>query len=113
NGTLDPRPQCGWLLFAHDLVLHCTAQCSDGVALARQCRVGRQPSLDRKHAGWIKLTVVVGVDEQSELVGFARRQLVRRHDASEPTVSIKRRRARASRDITVPTGTPVISAMSR
>ena len=59
--------------------------------------------------GGIELAVDIGVEQQAVVshlsllpTGF-----------SAPSVSIRRSRARASRDITVPIGTPVISAISR
>ena len=67
--------------------------------------------LDLERMGRIELAVEIGVNEQARI----RRRS--RHDtppgASVPMRAISRRRARASRDITVPIGTLVTSAISR
>ena len=83
--------------------------CGDRIARARQ-RVGRQPPLEREHVGGIRLAVVIGVEQQRGWFGFAQGsvvmvRLVRSRRSSDC--------ARASRDITVPTGTSVTAAISR
>ena len=55
----------------------------------------------------VELAVAIGVHEQDRIVRHVR------HADSFPSCAISRRRARASRDITVPIGTPVTSAMLR
>ena len=87
-----------------------TPQRLDPLAFRRQRRVGRDPPLDCERIGGIELAVEQGMDEQAVVLFLGFRF---GHRSFVPIVSIRRRRARASRDITVPTGTPVTAAISR
>ena len=81
------------------------------VPLGRQRGIAGELPLHFERMGRIELAIDIGMDEQARI----RRRY--RHDtppgASVPRRAINRPRARASRDITVPIGTPVTSAISR
>ena len=83
----------------------------DAIPLGRQRGIAGKLPLHFERMGRIELAVDIGVNEQARI----RRR--NRHDASPgasvPRRAISRLRARASRDITVPIGTPVTSAISR
>ena len=69
--------------------------------------------LDRQHIDRIELAVHVGVEQEGRLGWRGRTWRGGGHGSPFPTVSTNLARARASRDITVPIGTPVTSAISR
>ncbi len=81
------------------------AQRHEARLLGGERGIGGQTLLEFQCMGGIELAVDIGVQPQA-IVG-------RGGHRSAPKVSIRRSRARASRDITVPMGTPVISAISR
>ena len=119
----DGRARCapktgGGLDTPEQAVRHCrgrqpladqASQCGDPVALGGQRRIGGQAALHLDGVDGIELAVEIGVHQQIRIVVCCRY----RHGASGPIVAIRRLRARANRDMTVPTGTPVISAISR
>src|SRR5438876_438585 len=75
------------------------------VALGRERRILLHAPLQRAGVGGVELAVHIGVDEQLFVVIH--------HCSSFLIMVISRCRARASRDITVPIGTPVTFAISR
>ena len=83
----------------------------DPFAFRRQRRIVRKLPLEFERVGRIELAVDIGVYEQARIGGRSC------HDpafsSSSASRCISRRRARASRDITVPIGTLVTSAISR
>jgi hypothetical protein len=71
------------------------------------CKRGavRKPPLEFQRMCRIQFAVHIGVEQQPIVI--------RCRHLSAPNIAITRPRARASRDITVPIGTPVIVAISR
>ena len=103
----DARAQRRRRGLGRQLVPQGLAQRLDARALGRERRVGGDARLDRQRIGRIELAVDGRMHQQPlAFVGCA-------GHFCTPIVSIRRRRARASRDITVPIGTPVTSAISR
>ena len=88
------------------------AQRFDALALGGERGIGGDLPFECERVGRVELAVDMRVDQQQILV-VARRFVCRRHGLSVPIDSIRRRRARASRDITVPIGTSVTCAISR
>src|SRR5262245_33317235 len=78
------------------------AQRLHAIAFRRQRRVHGDRAFKLERVSRIELAIHVGMYQQ--IVG---------HGSSTPRAAITRLRARASRDITVPIGTPVTPAMSR
>ena len=84
------------------------AQCDETGMGGGKRGVGGEALLELQRMGGIELAVHIGVEQQAVVSHVSLLPNV-----SAPNVSIKRSRARASRDITVPIGTPVTSAISR
>ena len=110
---LDPRLQMRGQRLARKLFAQHVAQRLDACALGGECGIARDLPFERKRVGRIEFTVDMRVDEQHGLVRVGRLVRGPGHGSFVPIISIKRRRARASRDITVPTGTSVTRAISR
>ena len=83
------------------------AQRDEPAIFGRQRRIGGELGLDLDHAGRVEFAVQGGVKEKRPV--FAPRV----SHARLPSCSISLARARASLDITVPTGAPIASAISR
>ena len=81
----------------------------DALALGGKSRIVRQALLHCEGVGRIKLVVQIGMDQQR---GFVVDHSTA-HESVLPMVLITWFRPRARRDITVPIGTPVTSAISR
>src|SRR5712691_12658710 len=79
------------------------------LAFDRQRRIVGKLALDLERVRRVELAIHIGVNEQARI----RRCHVAPPGLSVPMRSISRRRARASRDITVPMGTLVTSELSR
>src|SRR5262249_54127885 len=109
DGGLDPARETGRRAFARELLRDDVSQRLHAVAFGRQRRIVGELALDLERVGRVELAVEVGVNEQARI----RRCHAPPPGASVPIRSISRRRARASRDITVPMGTLVTSAISR
>src|ERR1700757_4804307 len=107
--SLDTYAQAGRRRFARQPLAYQALQGVDAFALGGERRIGRHPRLEGKCVGGVELAVYVGVDQAR---GIFRNHRAR-HDALLPMVLITWLRPRASRDITVPIGTPVTSAISR
>ena len=65
-----------------------------------------KPGFEAASLERVKLAVKIGIEKKLVVLGET-------HDASPQTASSSLRRARASRDITVPIGSSAISAMAR
>ena len=81
----------------------------DAVAFGGEHRIRGHAARHAERVGRIKLAVQIGMDQQHR-VDINRGK---RHVSFLPSAAINRRRARANRDITVPIGTSVTSAISR
>ena len=79
------------------------------VALGSKCRISRHTLLHCKRICRIELAIQIGMNQQH---GFFVDQRTA-HDTVFPIALITWFRPRARRDITVPIGTPVTSAISR
>src|SRR5262249_3722885 len=107
DGAPDTLPQAGRRRLGRQPLAQRLPQRLDAGALLRQRRVGRNALLERDRVGRIELAVDRGVHEQQvALLWTGAHRLA-------PIAWIRRWRARASRDMTVPTGTPVTPAISR
>ncbi len=87
-----------------DVFAHHATQRHDRRVTGCEFGLARNPFLERERARRVELAVGQRVDEK--------RVLVVAHDL-RPSVAISSARARARRDITVPMGAPVASAISR
>ncbi len=105
----DPAPELRRCSLVRQPISDQVAQCLRAVTLGRQRRIGRERALELERMRRIELSIEIAVHEQA-VVGVGRG---RNHGSSVLSVVIRRRRARASRDMTVPIGTPVTSAISR
>ena len=112
DGGFDPAREARRRCFAWKLLLNDAAQRLDPLALGGHRRLGGKAPLDLERMGGVELAVEIGVDEQGRVV-LRRSRHDRSFGSSVPMRAISRRRARASRDITVPIGTLVTSAISR
>ena len=93
--------------FARQALADHAAQRLDAVPLGSQFGLGRKSPLQLERVRGVELAVDIGVNEQARVFVCCG------HGLSVPMLAISRRRARASRDITVPIGTLVTSAISR
>src|SRR5215472_15928145 len=109
DGGFDPARETGRRAFARQLLGDDAPQRLHPLAFDRQRRIVGELALDLQRVGRVELAVHIGVDEQARI----RRCHVAPPGLSVPMRSISRRRARASRDITVPMGTLVTSEISR
>jgi hypothetical protein len=107
DGGLDPPGETRWRGLARQLIADQIAQGLYAIALGRQRGIVGDRALELERVRRVELAVEIGVDEQVVAGGCCC------HGSSTPKVAIRRRRARASRDITVPIGALVTWAMSR
>src|SRR6266849_6772752 len=104
-GARDARAQAGGRRGNRKLRAQRALQRLDAVALGRERRILLDARRERAGVGGVELAVDIGVDEQFFV-------FVHGHGSSLVIIVINRCRARASRDITVPIGTPVTLAIS-
>src|SRR5262245_33184137 len=112
EGSFYPRQQTRWQSFARQTVPQNLTQGLRASQLGGQYWISGDLSADRQRVGRIELTVHIGMNEQGSVIGGSRHTQVR-HQWSVLIASIKRRLVRANRDITVPMGMPMTSAISR
>jgi hypothetical protein len=110
--AFDARLQAGRRRRARKPLAQNPAQGVGVSELRGQQRIGGNLPADRECVRRIKLAVRIRVNQKRpRFAGIGAGHA--RHELSVLIASIMRRRARARRDITVPTGTAVTSAISR
>jgi len=103
----DPAHERGRRGFARQPFADHAAQRLDALPLGGEARGGGKLPLELEPVRRVELAVDIGMNQQARvLFGCA-------HGLSVPMLAISRPRARANRDITVPIGTLVTSAISR
>src|SRR5262245_43100920 len=112
EGSFYPRQQMRWHSLARQTVPQDLTQGLRASQLGGQYWISGDLPADRQRVGRIELTVHIGMNEQGSVIRGLRHTQVR-HQWSVLIVSIKRRLVRANRDITVPMGMPMTSAISR
>src|SRR2546422_10442131 len=112
SGARGPQPGCGLAgaleargrALARRLLRNRPPQRLDPLAFGCQRRIGGELPLDLERVSRIELAIDIGVNEQARIAGRCHQPPFA---SSVATRSISRRRARASRDMTVPMGTLV------
>src|SRR5262245_38003750 len=112
DGSFYPRQQMRVQSLAWQTLPQNLTQGLRASQLSGQYRISGDLSADRQRIGRIELTVHIGMNEQGSVIRGSRHTQVR-HAWSVLIASIKRRLVRANRDITVPMGMPMTSAISR
>ncbi len=106
---LDAPAQAGRWRFARQSSTDAPLQRIDALAFGGKDRVGGHTLFHRESVGGIELAIEIGMDGQDRI--FVKPGSG--HAALLPMALITWSRPRARRDITVPIGTPVTSAISR
>src|SRR5262252_7875735 len=95
--------------FPRQSLAHQTSEGLDALVFGCERRIARQACLHAERIGRVKFAVHIGVDSQRGIFEASGTH----HDDFLAMVFIIRVRPRASRDITVPIGTPVTCDISR
>ena len=106
---LDAPAQVGRRRFARQMLAHQPLQGVDALALGCKCRIGRHTLLHCECIHRVEFAIEIGMDGQE----WDLRRSWEGHDVLLPIGLDHWSRPRARRDITVPIGTPVTSAISR
>src|SRR5262249_56700942 len=107
---LDPAGEARRRAFARKLLRNRAPQRLDPLAFGCQRRIAGDLPLDLQRVSRIELAIDIGVNEQTRIAGRCHQPAFA---SSVARRCISRWRARASRDMTVPMGTLVTSAISR
>src|SRR6266566_473145 len=94
----NPAGEPGWRRLRRQPLSDQTPQCLDARVLRGERWLASEAALDLQRMRRIELAVHISMDEQARIVLVCRGG----HGSSVPNAAIRRRRARASRDITVP-----------